>query len=130
MQRRPADLHETDAAASRNIAGSRRFARARDAQRTFTGGEDVCGCHDVVTRSEGVTVPVTVNLDSLLDKAYESSTLQEILDAPVAALAGVSDADAEALKSAFNITTVADLGKNKYFQAAVALYELSRTGAK
>lgn len=75
-------------------------------------------------------MPVTVNLDSLLDKAYESSTLQEILDAPVAALAGVSDSDAEALKSAFNIKTVADLGKNKYFQAAVALYELSRTGAK
>lgn len=75
-------------------------------------------------------MPVSVNLDSLLDKAYESSSLQQILDAPVAALSGVSDADAEALKSAFNIKTVADLGKNKYFQAAVALYELSQTGAK
>lgn len=75
-------------------------------------------------------MPVSVNLDSLLDKAYESSTLQEILDAPVAALAGVSDSDAEALKGAFNIKTVADLAKNKYFQAAVALHELSLTGAK
>ena len=73
---------------------------------------------------------VSVNLDALLDKAYESSSLQEILDAPVAALAGVSDADAEALKSAFNIKTVRDLGKNKYFAAAVALYDLSQTGAK
>lgn len=75
-------------------------------------------------------MPVAVNLDSLLDKAYESSSLQEILDAPVAALSGVSESDAEALKSAFNIKTVADMGKNKYFQAAVALYELSRAGAK
>lgn len=75
-------------------------------------------------------MPVSVNLDSLLDKAYESSTLQEILDAPVDALAGVSAADAAALKTAFNITTVADLGKNKYFQAAVALHELAETGAK
>ncbi len=75
-------------------------------------------------------MPVSVNLDSLLDKAYESSSLQEILDAPVAALAGVSESDAEALKSAFNVKTVADLGKNKYFKAAVALYELSQTGAK
>ncbi len=75
-------------------------------------------------------MPVTVNLDSLLDKAYESSSLQEILDAPVAALAGVSDADADALKSAFNVKTISDLGKNKYFQAAVALYELGQAGAK
>jgi hypothetical protein len=73
---------------------------------------------------------VSVNLDSLLDKAYESSSLQEILDAPVAALAGVSDTDAEALKSAFNIKTVGDLGKNKYFAAAVALADLSKAGAK
>ncbi|WP_375388406.1 hypothetical protein [uncultured Amnibacterium sp.] len=75
-------------------------------------------------------MPVSVNLDSLLDKAYESSSLQEILDAPVEALAGVSPSDAEALKAAFNVKTVADLGKNKYFQAAVALYELSQAGAK
>jgi hypothetical protein len=75
-------------------------------------------------------MPVSVNLDSLLDKAYESSTLQEILDAPVEALAGVSASDAEALKSAFNIKTVGDLGKNKYFAAAVALHDLSKAGAK
>lgn len=75
-------------------------------------------------------MPVSVNLDSLLDKDYEDLALHEILKAPVSALAGVSDADAESLKSAFNITTVEDLGKNKYFAAAVALYELAQTGAK
>jgi hypothetical protein len=75
-------------------------------------------------------MPVSVNLDSLLDKAYESSTLQEILDAPVEALAGVSASDAEALKAAFNIKTVGDLGKNKYFAGAVALHDLSKAGAK
>lgn len=75
-------------------------------------------------------MPVSVNLDSLLDKQYESSSLQEILDAPVEALAGVSATDAEALKSAFNIKTVGDLGKNKYFAAAVALADLSASGAK
>ena len=73
---------------------------------------------------------VSVNLDSLLDKQYESSSLQEILDAPVDALSGVSAGDAEALKSAFNIETVKDLGSNKFFAAAVALYDLSQTGAK
>ena len=75
-------------------------------------------------------MPVSVNLDSLLDKAYENSTLAEILKAPVEALAGVSASDGEALKSAFNIKTVEDLGKNKYFAAAVAIYAMAQAGAK
>ncbi|MGE5136107.1 MAG: hypothetical protein ACM32E_24750 [Gemmatimonadota bacterium] len=68
---------------------------------------------------------VSVTLDKALDKAYENATLQEILAAPVDALAGVSAGDAEALKSAFGITTVGDLGKNRYIKTAVALAELS-----
>ena len=37
---------------------------------------------------------VSVVLAKVLDKAWEDKTLQEILDAPVTALAGVSDGDA------------------------------------
>ena len=73
---------------------------------------------------------VSVNLDAVLDKAYETSTLADILAAPVSALAGVSDADADLLKKAFNIRTVGDLGKNKYFRAAQLLAELAEDGAK
>jgi hypothetical protein len=68
---------------------------------------------------------VSVVLDKALDKAYESKSLDEILDAPVAALAGVSDGDAEHLSAAFGIKTVRDLGSNKYFAAAAALVALS-----
>jgi hypothetical protein len=68
---------------------------------------------------------VSVVLDKALDKAYESKSLNEILDAPVAALAGVSDGDAEHLSAAFGIKTVRDLGSNKYFAAAAALVALS-----
>ena len=68
---------------------------------------------------------VSVNLDKALDKAYEGSSLKEILDAPVAALAGVSDADAEHLAAAFNVKTVRDLGSCKYFTVAAALVALS-----
>ena len=68
---------------------------------------------------------VSVVLDKALDKAYESKSLAEILDAPVAALAGVSDGDAEHLSAAFGIKTVRDLGSNKYFAAAAALVALS-----
>jgi hypothetical protein len=68
---------------------------------------------------------VSVKLDKALDKAYEGKSLEEILDAPVSALAGVSDGDAEKLDAAFGIKTVRDLGSNKYFAVAGALVALS-----
>ena len=68
---------------------------------------------------------VSVKLDKALDKAYESSSLDEILAAPVSALAGVSDGDAEKLGAAFGIKTVRDLGSNKYFAVAQALVALA-----
>ena len=67
---------------------------------------------------------VAVGLDKALDKAYESKNLTELLDAPVSALAGVSDGDAEHLDAAFGIKTVRDLGTNKYFKLAQALVEV------
>lgn len=68
---------------------------------------------------------IAVNLSKVLDKAYEDSSVADLLDAPVSALSGVSDSDAEHLKAAFNISTVRQLGTNKYFAAAAALVELS-----
>lgn len=67
---------------------------------------------------------LTANLDKALDKAYENKNLDEILDAPVAALAGVSDGDADHLSAAFGIKTVRDLGSNKYFAVAQTLVAL------
>ena len=75
-------------------------------------------------------MPVPADLAVLLDKKYENLPLTAILAAPVSALAGVSDGDGELLQKAFNITTVADLGASKYFQAAHALVMLADLGAK
>lgn len=71
-------------------------------------------------------MPISVNLDALLDKAYESTPLAELADAPVSALSGVSQADGEALQKAFNIKTIGDLAGNKYIRAAQAIAELGR----
>lgn len=68
---------------------------------------------------------VVAELAKLLDRAYEDSTLQDLVNAPVAALAGVSEGDARYLRDAFNIKTVGDLGRNKYFRAATALVDLA-----
>ena len=64
---------------------------------------------------------VSADLAKLLDKEWEDKSLEEILKAPVSALAGVSEGDADALKQAFNVKSVGDLGKNKYFRAAQAM---------
>ncbi|WBB77793.1 hypothetical protein O7606_16105 [Micromonospora sp. WMMD882] len=73
-------------------------------------------------------MPVTADLSKLVDKAHQDKTLAELVDAPVAALAGVSDGDAKLLKDAFGIVTVGDLGRNPYFRTASALVAL--TGEK
>ncbi|GAB3143500.1 hypothetical protein [Microbispora hainanensis] len=68
---------------------------------------------------------VSADLAKLLDREYEDMTLEEIVKAPVEALAGVSAEDAELLKKAFHIKTVGDLGRNKFFRAATALVDLT-----
>ena len=68
---------------------------------------------------------VTADLDKVLDKAYEGTSLTELVAAPVAALAGVSDGDAQLLQQAFGIKTIGDLGRNKFFRTAAALVDLA-----
>ena len=60
-----------------------------------------------------------------LDKAYETKTVEDLAGAPVAALQGISDSDAEHLKAAFNIVTIRDLGTNKFFLWAQAIAKLA-----
>ena len=62
------------------------------------------------------------------DKAYEKMDLLELINAPVDAISGVSEGDAEKLRKAFNIKTVADFANNKYVklaQAAVSFADCS-----
>lgn len=68
-----------------------------------------------------------MNIDFALDKAYEGKSFKELVDAPVAALAGVSDKDAELLKAAFGVKTIGDLAKLKYVKWAQAITNLAET---
>jgi len=58
------------------------------------------------------------------DKAYEEKSILELVESPVAAISGVSDADAADLKKAFDINTVEDLAENDYvlLSQAVVLF--------
>ena len=64
-------------------------------------------------------------ISTKLDKAYETKSVEELANAPVAALQGVSDADAKLLDQAFGIKTIGDLGTNKYFLWAQAIAKLA-----
>jgi hypothetical protein len=64
-------------------------------------------------------------IEGKLDKAYHGKSAQELADAPVDALYGVSPGDAELLAKAFGIKTVRDLGTNKFFLAAQAIAHLA-----
>lgn len=68
-----------------------------------------------------------MNLNKALDKSWEGKPLKEIVDAPVGALQGVSEKDAELLEQAFNVKTVGDLGRLKFARWAQAIVTLAET---
>ncbi len=68
-----------------------------------------------------------MNLNKALKKEYETMSLKELMDAPVSAIQGVSDSDAQKLQEAFNIKTVKELGQCKYFVWACAMTMLAES---
>ncbi len=66
-----------------------------------------------------------MNINKAVDKAYEGKSLKEIADAPVSALQGVSESDAQLLLEAFKVKTVRDLAKLKYVAWAQAITTLA-----
>jgi hypothetical protein len=67
---------------------------------------------------------VQIDLSKALDKAYENLSVTEILDAPPSALAGLTEKHDAVLAEALGITTVRQLGSNKFFALAGVLVAL------
>lgn len=66
----------------------------------------------------------SIDLNSVLDKAWADKSLPEVMAAPVSALKGISDRSGELLNEALGIKTVADLANLPYARWAQALAEL------
>ncbi len=66
------------------------------------------------------------DLAKFLVKAYENSDFADLAAAPVSALQGVSDSDAEHLKAAFGIDTIRELATNKFVLWAQAINVLAK----
>ncbi len=64
------------------------------------------------------------------DKEYEQKSLPELRKAPVSALSGISQNDADSLKAAFGIDTVGELALNKYVLLSQAINVFSTCSGK
>lgn len=62
-----------------------------------------------------------MDISNILDKAYEKKSFKELADAPVSALQGLSESDAQKLKEAFKVKTIKDLANCKYVRWAQAI---------
>lgn len=62
-----------------------------------------------------------MNLNTLVDKSYEFASFKEIAEAPLDALQGLSQADAEKLKKLFNIGSIRELAQLKFVKWAMAI---------
>lgn len=62
---------------------------------------------------------------NLLDKAWETKPLSEVVSASTSALEGLSDAKAEMITKALGAKTIHDLATNKYVLWAQALDTLA-----
>jgi hypothetical protein len=68
-----------------------------------------------------------MNINKALMKEYEGKSFKDLVDAPVSAIAGVTDSDAEHLNAAFGVKTVKDLATLKYALWAQAIVTLAET---
>ena len=71
-------------------------------------------------------MPVTVNLDAVLTPDFQNSTVTDLAEAPTTALSGISAEQAEGLRLAFGIETIADLADNTFVRAAIAIREMAK----
>ncbi len=68
-----------------------------------------------------------MNINKAVVKDYESKSLKEIADAPIAALQGVSERQAELLYEAFKIKTIRQLADLRFTTWAKAICNLADT---
>lgn len=57
-------------------------------------------------------------------KEFEGKSAKELIDAPVYALQGLSEADADKLAQFFGIKTIRDLANCEWYQKALAIKKM------
>lgn len=66
-----------------------------------------------------------MNINKCVEKRFEGQSFEELADAPIDALQGVSSQNAAMLKEAFNVDTVRDFAELKCVKWATAIVNLA-----
>lgn len=77
---------------------------------------------------EHLVVKDSLDLPSMLDKAWENKPIKEIVDAPVSALQGISERAAEELKKSLKVNTIREFANSKYVRFAQIITYFAETG--
>ncbi len=100
-------------------------------QQIHPGRLDAGNCQttsNLLTANEpGAILSRMADISKHVDKAYEQMSFEQLAEAPVDALQGVSKGDAELLEKAFKIRTIRDLAESKYYRWAQAIVHLAQT---
>ncbi len=82
----------------------------------------------LVKDESNAAVDPCFSIKGLVDKAYESKPLNEVADASVSALKGVTAADAKVLAESFNIKTVRDFANHEFVKYARSIVAQADVG--
>lgn len=102
-------------AAAAGAAGAAAAAVAAAAPKAEAEAEEPKAAPAPKAEAKPAAEPAAEKRDRWIVKAYADLKGEDLLNAPVNALWGVSEGDAELLKNAFNIKTIKDLATNKFF---------------
>lgn len=69
---------------------------------------------------------MAINILKAIDKEHQNKTLKELLDTPVAAISGISEAGGKLLAEKFNVKTIGDLANWKFAVWARAIQDLAK----
>ncbi|MGJ9419593.1 hypothetical protein ACHAC9_17820 [Massilia sp. CMS3.1] len=62
-----------------------------------------------------------MNINTIVSEQYHGKSLRELVDAPLTALCGIGEKEAQAFQDAFNVSTIRQLAQLKFITHAVAI---------
>jgi hypothetical protein len=66
-----------------------------------------------------------MNIESIVDDKFTTKCFRELVEAPISALRGVSQADARAMSQAFGVNTIGELADLRFVKWACAIKTLA-----
>lgn len=70
-----------------------------------------------------------MNIDTIVTEQYHGKSPRELVDAPLTALNGIGEKEAQALQDAFNVSTIGQLARHQAIANAFAIEMMAAPGS-